>query len=208
MIIRSLVVSVFGTNCYIVGSETTNKGLIIDPGGEANLILSTVREKGLSIELIIVTHAHGDHTGALVEAKRLTGAKFAIHEDEYVGLTPRNFRNTTDVSLTLCDGIIAPDQWLHDGDKIKVSQMSFTVIHTPGHTSGGICLYGEGILFSGDTLFNYGIGRTDFPGGDYNTLINSIRNKLLILPDDTIVYPGHGPATTIRDEKRGNPFLR
>ena len=207
MILKTLVVGPFGSNCYIVGSETGKHGLIIDPGAEAKQILRTVNEFGLTISLILVTHAHIDHIGALAAVKEATEAKIAIHEAEAaagLGMFSRMLSSMTGGSFNQPP---KPDRLLKDGDTIDVDDLSFTVLHTPGHSPGGISLYGHGILFSGDTLFNYGIGRTDLPGGSYEQIMDSIKNKLIILPDKTVVYPGHGPATTIGEEKRGNPFL-
>jgi hydroxyacylglutathione hydrolase len=207
MILKTLVVGPFGSNCYIVGSETGKHGLVIDPGAETKLILRTVNELGLTISLILVTHAHIDHIGALAPVKEATGAKFAIHEAEAkagLGMFSRMLSSMTGGSFNQPP---KPDRLLKDGDTIDIDDLSFTVLHTPGHSPGGISLYGHGILFSGDTLFNYGIGRTDFPGGSYEQIMDSIKNKLIKLPDETVVYPGHGPATTIGEEKRGNPFL-
>lgn len=207
MILKTLVVGPFASNCYIVGSELNKHGLIIDPGAEAKLILKTVNDLGLTISLILITHAHIDHIGALASVKEVTGAKFAIHEAEAtagLGMFSRMLSSMTGGSFNQPP---KPDRLLKDRDTIDVDGLSFTVLHTPGHSPGGISLYGQGVLFSGDTLFNYGIGRTDLPGGNYEQIIDSIKNKLMPLPDETVVYPGHGPATTIGEEKRGNPFL-
>jgi len=205
MILKMLVVGPFMSNCYIVGSESTEEGMIIDPGAEAKEILNNVKELGLNIKIIVLTHAHIDHIGALKEVKDATGAEVAIHGDDADLLRER--------SLGMAFGISypnppAPDRLLKGGDSIDIGDLHFLVLHTPGHSLGGICLFGHGIVFSGDTLFNYGIGRTDFPGCSYNQLMNSIHTKLMVLPDDTVVYPGHGPDTTIGAERRGNPFLR
>jgi hydroxyacylglutathione hydrolase len=191
MILKSLVVGAFGTNCYIVGSNTSLEGMIIDPGDEASQILRSVKEAKLKIKLIVITHGHGDHTGALDQVKLATGAKIAIHPFDAGAL----------------DSQYSADSLLKGGDSVDIGDLHFFVIHTPGHSPGGICLYGHKVLFCGDTLFNYSIGRTDL-GGSTSQLLNSIITKLMILPDDTVVYPGHGPATTIGEERRGNPFLR
>ncbi len=207
MILKTLVVGPFASNCYIVGSESSKHGLIIDPGAEAKLILKTVNDLSLTISLIVVTHAHIDHIGALAPVKESTGAKFAIHEAEAaasLGMFSRMLSSMTGGSFTQPP---KPDRLLKDRDTIEIADLKFTVLFTPGHSPGGISLYGHGILFSGDTLFNYGIGRTDFPGCSYEQIMGSIKNKLMILPNETIVYPGHGPSTTIGEEKRGNPFL-
>ena len=207
MILKTLVVGPFGSNCYIVGSEAGKHGLIIDPGADGKQILRAVNDSGLRISTIVITHAHIDHVGALAAIKEATGAKFAIHEAETgsgLGMLSTMLSSITGGSFSQPP---QPDRLLKDGDTIDVDGLSFTVLHTPGHSPGGISLYGNGILFSGDTLFNYGIGRTDLGGGNYEQIIDSIKNKLLILPEETVVYPGHGPATTIGEEKRGNPFL-
>ncbi len=204
MIIEKLEVGPFATNCYIVGSEAGGQGMIIDPGDEAGKILGRVEQLGLDIKYILLTHGHLDHIGALREVKEATGADVAIYANDVATLNDR--------SLSIFMGIPyhpspAPDRLLNDGDIITIGGLSFNVIHTPGHTPGSICLLGEGVLFSGDTLFHYGIGRADFPGGSYEQLMDSIRNRLMVLDDNIEVYPGHGPETTIGAERRGNPFL-
>ena len=207
MILKLFTVGPFASNCYIVGSESSKRGIIIDPGAEAKLILKTVNDLGLTISLIVVTHMHFDHVGALTPVKEGTGAKFALHEAETaagLGVFSRMLSSMTGGSFSQ---LPKPDRLLKEGDTIDIDGLHFTVLHTPGHSPGGISLYGNGVLFSGDTLFNYGIGRTDFPGCSYDQLMDSIQNKLMTLPDETIVYPGHGPSTTIGEERRSNPFL-
>jgi len=207
MILKLLTVGPFASNCYIVGSESSKRGIIIDPGAEAKLILKTVNDLGLTISLIVVTHMHFDHVGALTPVKEGTGAKFALHEAETeagLGVFSRMLSSMTGGSFSQ---LPKPDRLLKDGDTIDIDGLHFTVLHTPGHSPGGISLYGHEIVFAGDALFNYGIGRTDFPGCSYDQLMDSIQNKLMTLPDETIVYPGHGPSTTIGEERRGNPFL-
>ena len=206
MIIRELEVGPFASNCYIVGSEVNQEGMIIDPGDEAKRILDEVKDSGLGIKIIALTHGHIDHVGALKEVKEATGAGVAIHTDDVAILK--------DKFLSIFLGVRhksppPPDWLLNDGDTISVGELSFKVIYTPGHTQGSICLLGEGVLFSGDTLFNYGVGRSDLPGsgGNHEQLIDTIKKRLLVLDDDIKVYPGHGPETTIGAERRGNPFL-
>ena len=208
MILKFLAVGPFASNCYILGSESSTRGIIIDPGAEAKLILKTVSDLGLTISLIVATHVHFDHIGALMPVKEETGAKFAIHEADAkagLGVFSRMLSSMEGGSFSQPP---KPDTLLKDGDTIDIDGLHFTVLHTPGHTPGGISLYSHGVVFSGDTLFKYGIGRTDFPGCSHEQLIDSIQNKLMTLPDDTIVYPGHGPSSTIGEERRGNPFLR
>jgi len=204
MILNKLVVGPFGSNCYIVGSESNKEGMIIDPGDEAEVILERVKDLGLEIRSIILTHGHIDHIGALKEVKEATGAEVAIHTDEADSLQEQPLSTMLGLSYPTP---LPPDRSLQDGDSIDIGDLHFLVLHTPGHTKGGICLLGEGVIFSGDTLFNYGIGRTDLPGGNYSQLMNSIHTRLMTLPDDTIVYPGHGPEATIGAERQGNPFL-
>jgi glyoxylase-like metal-dependent hydrolase (beta-lactamase superfamily II) len=208
MIIKMLVVGPFAANCYVVGSITTKQGMIIDPGAEAHTILRTVQQTGLSISLIVITHAHIDHVGALREVQEKTNAQFAIHEAEKGFLFAAPMRMLTSLGISPVKSPPRPDRLLKDGDRIDVSDLHFEVLHTPGHSSGGICLSGHGVVFSGDTLFNLGIGRTDFPGMSHELLMRSIQEKLMVLPDKTVVYPGHGLSTTIGDERRGNPFLQ
>ena len=208
MIVEKLVVGPYASNCYIVGSQSNKEGMIIDPGDEAKRILKKVEELKLDIKLIVLTHGHIDHTGALKEVREATGAEVAVHTDDAQSLG----RGGSLISV-LMPGLSyptppPPDRLLKDGDSIDIGDLHFLVLHTPGHTSGGICLLGEGVVFSGDTLFNYGIGRSDLPGGSHSQLMDSLQTKLMTLPDDTIVYPGHGPETTIGAERRGNPFLR
>ncbi len=208
MIVKMLVVGPFATNCYIVGSSSTKQGMIIDPGAEAETILGTVQQMGLSISLIVITHAHMDHVGALRAVQEKTNAQFAVHEAEKGFVFSAPMRMLTSVGLTPFKSPPKPDRLLKDGDSIDIGDLHFEVLYTPGHSSGGISLAGHGVVFSGDTLFNFGIGRTDFPGCSHERLMKSIREKLMVLPDETIVYPGHGPATTIGNEREWNPFLR
>lgn len=205
MIVEKLVVGPFASNCYIVGSQSNKEGMIIDPGDEAKQILKRVKDLELDIKFIVLTHGHIDHTGALKEVKEATGAEVVIHADDAKSLKNQLVAIAFGLSYPTPP---RPDRLLKGGDSIDVGDLHFEVVHTPGHTPGGVCLLGQGVVFSGDTLFNYGIGRADLPGGNYSQLMNSIQTKLMTLPDNTVVYPGHGSDTTIGAERTGNPFLR
>ena len=197
----------FGTNCYLVASEQTRDGMVIDPAGDAPRILNNIRELNLKIGLVVLTHTHADHIGAIRQVVENTGASFAVHTAE-----AETLQNSDNSRFTAMDPTFQkpppPDRLLKDGDFLVVGDLKFQVLHTPGHSPGGICIAGYGVVFSGDTLFNGSIGRTDGPSGDSDLLISSIRAKLLVLPDQTVVLPGHGPKTTIGQERRNNPFLR
>jgi hydroxyacylglutathione hydrolase len=205
MIIKRLEVSAFASNCYIVSSENHKDAILIDPGDEGKRILKTIKDIGVDVKVIVLTHSHFDHIGALKEVKDATNAEIAIHTADAGPLTLRMPYN---LAYPMPPHTPPADRQLNDGDIIAAGDLSFTVIHTPGHTPGGICLYGHKVLFTGDTLFQGSIGRSDFPGGNSNQLLQSIVKKLMTLPEDTVVYPGHGPATTIGRELRSNPFIQ
>ncbi len=205
MIIETLEIEPFASNCYIVGAESNKEGIIIDPGAEADRILEKVKDLGLEIKLIVLTHHHRDHVGALKEIKEATGAEVVIHSDEAESLRGQSGSTRSGFSFPAPP---PPDRLLKDGDSIDIGDLHFTVLHTPGHSLGGLCLLGEGVVFTGDTLFNFGIGRFDMPGGSGRQIMNSIHSKLMVLPDNTVVYPGHGPKSTISTERQWNPFLQ
>lgn len=207
LLFRVLPVGPLGTNCYIVGCETTKKGLVIDPGDDSDVILRHLRELGLALETIVATHAHFDHIAGLKKLKDETGAVFVIHPAEQ-GLLRMYTKPRAESFGFVFDTPPPPDRLVNDLDIVEVGDVKLKVLHTPGHSPGGISLEGHGVVFSGDTLFNYGIGRTDNPFASFDQLIESIRTKLLVLPDTTLVLPGHGPRTTIGQERRGNPFLK
>lgn len=207
MILKTITVTTFGTNCYIVGCADTRQGAILDPGGDAPAILAAIRESGLTIQHVINTHGHIDHSGANRAVLEATGATLLAHRLEATLLADPQ-RNLGFLLGQSTPGP-APDRLLEEGDIIEIGTLRWQVLHTPGHTPGGISLYcdAEATAFTGDTLFRGGIGRTDLPGGHHAMLIASITGKLLTLPDATVIYPGHGPASTIGHEKRHNPWL-
>ena len=206
MVIKKLSVGPIMANCFILGCEKTKEAVVIDPGDDADRILMELAKAELTVTYLINTHGHFDHVGANKRMKEVTGATLAVHPDDAPMLSQLS-RSAASFGLA-AENSPEPDMLLNDGDKVTFGSITLSVIHTPGHSKGGICLYTEGHLFAGDTLFAGSIGRTDLPGGDYDTLIASIKGKLLHLPDDTVVYTGHGPETTLLNEKRMNPFLR
>ncbi len=195
----------FGTNTYLVWDENSRQAMMIDPAAPDRILLEEIKNLKLDLKYIINTHGHGDHIAGNQLIKDSFPAPLCIHETDAAKLT--------DVKLNLSEfwntDIVSPpaDVLLEDGNMITLGSYEVTVIHTPGHTQGGICLLVEGLLFSGDSLFSKGIGRTDLPGGNYEMLVSSIKDKLFKLSDETIVLPGHGPETTIKKEKRENPFV-
>jgi hydroxyacylglutathione hydrolase len=207
LIIATLPVGLIQTNCYIVGCEETRKGVIVDPGGHPDRILAEVKRHGLAIQYVLNTHAHFDHTDANGAIVKATGAPLAIHPKELPLLKMSGGAALFGLQADLSP---PPDIELGDGDELKVGTLCLRVLHTPGHTPGHVCFYeaDEGVLFDGDLLFYRGIGRTDLPGGSFPQLMDSIKRVLFALPDETVVYSGHGPATTIGEEKRLNLWLR
>ena len=189
------------TNCYIVQDEKSKETMVIDPAGDVDKIVEMLDILNANLKYIYLTHCHGDHIGAVSEVKSKKGGKILAHRNTAENLLDPNISLTTYIGL---EGlVIQVDSRVDDGDLIHLGNLEFRVIHTPGHTSGGSSLYceKEGLLFSGDTLFRGTWGRTDVPTGNFEDVINSITKKLMILPDETIVYPGHGKSTMIREEK-------
>lgn len=206
MIARSLAVGSMSANCYLVWCEATKEAVVIDPGGEGRRILAEIAKEQLQVKYVVNTHGHVDHIAANAEVCSATGAKLMIHEDDAPLLSNSNLNLALYVGMVLQE--LQPDVLLHEGDEIVCGeQVRLKVLHTPGHTRGGICLQAEGMIFTGDTLFAESIGRTDFPGGSYQAIIDSIKNKILPLDDACLVYPGHGPASTVGYEREHNPYL-
>jgi hydroxyacylglutathione hydrolase len=205
MIIKKLTVGPIMANCFIVGCKETREAVVIDPGDEADRILLSLAESKLKVTHIINTHGHFDHVGANRRMKQATAAPILIHALDAPMLSTLA-RSAAAWGMTAEDSP-PPDRTIAEGDEIRCGTITFKVIHTPGHTLGGITLFADRCLFVGDTLFAGSIGRTDFPGGDFEALKASIQKKLFVLGDDVQVYTGHGPETTIGEEKRHNPFV-
>ena len=206
MIIVQLPVGSLQANCYIAGCETTKAGVIIDPGDEADRILEAVEAQGLAVAHILLTHAHFDHIAACAAVAEATGAPLSMHKDDLPLLEAGGGAVWWGLPMPVYK---EPDIWLEEGDTISFGSHTFRVLFTPGHAPGHISFYEAeaGVIFDGDVLFAGGIGRTDLPGGSYELLLESISEKLMLLPDKTVVCSGHGPATTIGQERANNPFL-
>ena len=206
MIVDTIPAGMNQTNCYIVGCEQTRQGAVIDPGGEGKRLAKEIDERGLDIKYVLITHAHFDHIGGIADVLEATGAKLAIHPDEHPLLDAGGGAALWGLKVKPSP---PPDMALSDGQVLEVGRLRLEVLFTPGHSPGGVTFYeaNEGAAFVGDVLFSQGIGRTDLPGGDHQTLMRSIKDVLFALPSSTVVYPGHGPKTTIEHEKRTNPWV-
>jgi hydroxyacylglutathione hydrolase len=206
MILRTVHVGITQTNCYVVGCEETQAGVVIDPGGHAGRILKAVKESGLAIRYVLNTHCHFDHIQANAEIVAATGAPLALHPAELPILQAKG--GAALFGLPEIESPL-PDVELEDGQELVVGALRFQVLHTPGHSPGGVTFYleKEGAAFDGDVLFAGGVGRTDLPGGDLETMVRSIREVLFNLPDATVLYPGHMQQTTVGREKARPPWL-
>ncbi len=207
MFFKRLVVGILETNCYLIGCKSSKTAAVIDPGGEedVDLILNLLQKNNLNLKYIINTHGHADHIGGNKALKANTKALLLIHRLDAFMLIDAN------KNLSILEGkeiySYPADRILEEGDEIILGSLKLSIIHTPGHTPGGISLVLNNIVFTGDTLFAGGVGRSDLPGGSYRDLQRSIKEKLLTLSDDKIIYPGHGPSSTIGEERRTNPYI-
>jgi glyoxylase-like metal-dependent hydrolase (beta-lactamase superfamily II) len=204
MIVKRLQAGVYAANCYIIHTEDGD-GLVVDPAGDVDEIVKYLEDSSVKVGAIVLTHGHGDHIGGVLELKELLDVPVMVHSDDEDMV--KNSALNLSTSMPMGEVNFKPDILLNDGDEIPLGDRAVKVIHTPGHTKGGICILVDGILITGDTLFQGSIGRTDLYGGDFDTLMISIVEKLMILPDDTVVYPGHGGPSTIGVERRNNPFI-
>jgi hydroxyacylglutathione hydrolase len=204
-IVRRLVVGSLSANCFIVGKKSPGDGMVVDPGGNFDAIWRAISETGLDIKIIVLTHGHSDHIAALRDVQEKTGAGVAIHTEDADFLEGHgSYSSQFGISYRTPH---PPERLLHDGDVIEVGGLKFEVVHTPGHTPGSICLLADFGIFTGDTIFRRGIGTTLMPGSSRPQLLNSIQKRLMTLPDDTAIYPGHGRETTIGAERRDNPYV-
>lgn len=206
MKIEKYVIGIIGTNCYLVTNEETRQTVVIDPADAPPELMNHIKSEGLLIEAILLTHGHFDHTMGIEGFLKEYKVPVYMHKDDEPMLSDPEMNP----SFAYISDYKIPDiEYIKDGQVLKLAGYDFEVFHTPGHTPGGCCFYvrSEGVLFSGDTLFSGSVGRTDFPGGSMSDLIHSIQEKLLPLPDDTFVYPGHMDDTTIEQERKFNPFL-
>ena len=205
MDIKTIQVGALGVNCYIVSCSETKECIIIDPGDEADLILNFIKKEELNVKAIVNTHGHADHIGANSILKKYTLAPvmIGVFDKEMLADPKLNLSVYIENQITSDEA----DKLLDDGDIISFGNIKLKVLHTPGHTRGGICLYGENVVFTGDTLINQNIGRTEFAGGSMTDIIKSINNKLMCLDDEMKVLPGHGPSSSIGFERQRNPFL-
>jgi hydroxyacylglutathione hydrolase len=207
LMVKGIVVGVFQENCWIIGNRRTREGIVIDPGDQADEILNLAKDMGVNVKAIVNSHAHVDHILGVGDVQKATGAKFLMHEKE-LAIAASAAQTAKSFTGQDYESPPTPDAFLNDGDEIDVDGVKLKVIHTPGHTPGSLSFYTEGMLFSGDTLFRGSIGRTDLPGGDHEEEMASIIDKLLGLPDETVVLPGHMQETQIGLERQTNPFIR
>lgn len=206
MIFKRLQTGVYAVNCYIIADDRTKDAIVVDPGGDFDDIANIIQKEELHVKYILLTHGHGDHIGALADVKQVTGALIGIHANDAEMLAdPAKNMSPQTVGTAVS---ATADLLLDDGQQLTFGDQTLTVIHTPGHTRGGVCFRIDDFVITGDTLFRASVGRSDLHGGNQNQLIKSIKTKLFTLPDQTDVYPGHGAASTIAYEKKVNPYVR
>lgn len=205
LLIHQLSVGPLQVNCFLVACNKTHEAMVIDPGEDGPRILGLAKNERLEIKKVVNTHGHFDHIGANQVVIEATGAELMLHEADLPLL--QNARNHAEAYGLTVTPSPEPNKFLAEGDTFTVGKSSFSLFHVPGHSPGSICLLSDGHLFVGDVLFAGSIGRTDLPGGDFDALVEGVREKLFTLPDETIVHPGHGPDTTIGRERTKNPFV-
>ena len=204
--VEPLIVGPLFSNCYIIWDDDEKIGAIIDPGDDGDKILENVKNLEIKIKYILATHGHFDHVGAVAFLKQKLDSEFLAHEEDFFFI--KDGKTSAQRWLIDIDQPPNPDRFIKEGDKIKIGKFELEVLHTPGHSPGGVSFLYDKMVFCGDTLFQGSIGRTDFIKGSLEELTNSIKTRLYSLPDETIVYAGHGPVTTIGDEKKYNAFVR
>jgi hydroxyacylglutathione hydrolase len=208
MIHEILPVGPLQCNCSVIGDEATHEAIVIDPGDDVEQVLALVRKHNLQVKQIVITHAHIDHVGGAMRLRAATGAPILLNQNDYALLKMLDLQAAW-IGMA-APGKVEIDQSLGQADTVKAGSLAAQVLHTPGHTEGSICLYfpAENKLIAGDTLFAGSIGRTDLPGGSYEKILHSLHDRVLALPDETVVVPGHGPLTKIGEERESNPFLQ
>ena len=207
MIHEIIAVGPLQCNCSIIGDEDTREAMVIDPGDDIQDVLAIVRKHNLQVKQIVITHAHIDHVGGAMKLRAATGAPILLNQNDFALLTMLDLQAAW-IGVS-SPGEVKIDQYISQGDTVTAGPLQANVLHTPGHTEGSICLYfpAEQKLVAGDTLFAGSIGRTDLPGGSMQKILRSLHSTVMSLPDETVVIPGHGPLTTIGEERESNPFL-
>lgn len=207
MKILHMVVGPIATNCYIVVNDENNEAVVVDPGDEGNNIVNEIKKANLKVKAIFLTHGHSDHISGLEEVEEATGAKIYMSKEDAPRLANRE-STLSYFNKKKENPVTKPDEYFTDGEVLTVAGLEFKIYTTPGHTPGGVCIQCGDVVFCGDTVFAESIGRTDLPGGSYEDILKSIKEKILPLADDVKLLPGHGPATTVGWERRRNPFLQ
>lgn len=204
--VQRIVVGPLQANCYLVIDQESRESLVVDPGAEAGRILEQIRRFQAQVKLIVLTHSHGDHIGGVEEIKNETGAFLAVHSLEADWIVDPEMNLSALIGMPISTP--PADRMLDEGDEIQLGRSILQTIHTPGHSPGGLTLKTDGLIVCGDLIFQEGIGRTDLPGGDMTVLMNTIREKIYTLPEETVIHPGHGNPTSVGYEKRSNPFVK